>query len=478
VSARLGALTALVTIFALAAPGAAAGATQCSHAGSAYDSGGKAGGGAANDPLFSRQWGLTQIKAPGAWSRGARGGGVKIAIVDSGVDLTHPDLRAKILPGTDLVRKVASTGPGDPGLTGPGCPGAQDENGHGTHVAGIAAAITGNGIGVAGTAPRAKILPVRVLDANGGGESSAVNAGIRWAADHGAKVINLSLGGDVPLVSNVPGSDPETEKAVAYAFGKGAVVVAAAGNESIPLCDYPAAAKDAVCVAATDRNGLPSFYSNFPASPGGTVAVRAPGGTGDLFCESDQDIWSTMWPSSQDECPGGIRGYETLAGTSMATPFVSGVAALLAGRGLSAGQILQCLKTRSSNNGGYDPIEGYGLVNADAAVAGCTSGTTPSFGKHVKVSVERPGRQKLAESGRLKVTVTGDRAATVKLVATVLRGKHSTTGARKTVTLKKAGTRHTTLTLSKQAREDYAKSSKSRVRVSYTAGNEHGVASN
>jgi subtilisin family serine protease len=347
----------------LAAPQAAS-AANCGVPVSGYDRGGAPRSGAPNDPLFPRQWGLQQIKAPAAWARGARGKNVTIAIVDSGVDLGHPDLKAKLLSGKDLVRNID-------GLTGPGCPGPQDENGHGTHVAGIAAAITGNGRGVAGTAPAATILPVRVLDRNGAGEDQGVNGGIRWAADHRAKVINLSLSGDIPIADNLA-DNSATQKAVNYAFSKGAVVVAAAGNESIPLCGYPAAARNAVCVAATDRGRMPSAYSNFPAQPGGSIPVRAPGGAGDvLFCESDKDIWSTMWPKSADDCGGKFRGYDTLAGTSMATPFVSGVAALLAGKGLGPGRILQCLKSTSSNHGFYDPVNGYGIVNADAAVAGC-----------------------------------------------------------------------------------------------------------
>jgi serine protease len=352
-----------------AAPQAAS-AASCGVPASGYDRGGPPRSGAPNDPLFPHQWGLQQIKAPAAWARGARGKDVTIAIVDSGVDLGHPDLKAKLLSGKDLVRKVDGL-TGLDGLTGPGCPGPQDENGHGTHVAGIAAAITGNGRGVAGTAPAARILPVRVLDKNGAGEDQGVNAGIRWAADHRAKVINLSLSGDIPIADNLA-DNSATQKAVSYAFSKGAVVVAAAGNESVPLCSYPAAARNAVCVAATDRSGMPSAYSNFPAQPGGSVPVRAPGGARDLlFCESDNDIWSTIWPRSDDDCGGKFRGYDTLAGTSMATPFVSGVAALLAGRGLGPGRILQCLKGTSSNHGSYDPVNGYGIVNADAAVAGC-----------------------------------------------------------------------------------------------------------
>jgi serine protease len=488
------ALAGAISIFALAAPSAAS-AAPCPK--QSYDTGGSpTSGQPVNDPLFPQQWGLTQIKAPAAWARGDKGAGVTIAIVDTGVDFGHPDLAGKLLAGIDLVKFVAPSGIGDPGITGPGCDGAQDENGHGTHVSGIAAADTNNGIGVAGTAPDAKILPVRVLDANGSGENDVVNQGIRWAADHGAKVINLSLGGNTALDRSA-GDTQGTQDAVAYAYSKGAVVVAAAGNDSFPACDFPAAAKDTVCVGATDENGAPAAYSNFPSDSNGVVGVRAPGGQGHvIFCEDPADIFSTIWPGSSDDCKGsgtagGSAGYDTLAGTSQATPFVSGVAALLSAKGLSAGQILECLRTKSSNRGSYDPAFGYGIVDADAATKEC-GGSTPVFNggnggtngtggsgakQHVHVTVKRTTRKRLIKTGKLKVTVRSDRKANVKLRALVIRGKKSSTGARRTVKLKKAGTRKLVLKLSKKARHKLAKSKKTAVQVSFKAGKESGLAS-
>jgi thermitase len=352
----------LVLVAALASPGAteAARRSGCTVQTSTYDSGGAPGTGAANDPLFARQWGLDQVHAPAAWARGAKGAGVTIAVVDTGVDLKHPDLAAHLVSGTDLQAGKTDCPPGP-----------QDENGHGTHVAGIAAAVTNNGIGVAGTAPDARIMPVRVLDADGAGDSDVVIKGIRYAADHGAKVINLSLG-EIDVVGQVQALNQDVEDAVNYAWSRGALVVAAAGNETFPLCSYPSAAQRAVCVGATDRRGLPSYYSNFPINPHGTgsIGVRAPGGVGSVFCEDDEDIWSTMWPGSDFDSCGSIRGYETLAGTSMATPFVSGVVALLFGQGLTNQQVVDRLRTTSSNHGGYDAIYGYGIVDAGAATAG------------------------------------------------------------------------------------------------------------
>ena len=292
----LGATTLLTVAFALTAP--TAGAATCTHDASAYSNGGAPGSGPVNDPLFARQWGLTQVKAPAAWARNARGAGATIAVIDTGVDLAHPDLQANLVPGDDFV-----DGGGE-------CPGAQDENGHGTHVAGIAAAVTGTGTGIAGTAPDAKVMPLRVLDAEGSGVDQAIIAAIRHAADNGADVINLSLGG-LPVVGQVPDLNAEMEQAVEYAWSKGSVIVAAAGNESFPLCGYPAAARYALCVGATDRMGLPSAYSNFPNDPDGTVGVRAPGGVGSPFCEADGDVWSTIWPGSASDCQARTRSSAT-----------------------------------------------------------------------------------------------------------------------------------------------------------------------
>jgi subtilisin family serine protease len=325
---------------------------------------------APNDPLYSKQWGPQQVRAEQAWAR-SRGTGVVIAIVDSGVDLDHPDLGTKMLTGkTFLDCGKAGCGNGD-WQSGP-----KDRrklaSPHGTHVAGIAAAVTGNGKGIAGVAPDAKLLPVKVLDEDGGSFED-IALGIRYAADRGAKVINLSLGA-LPGVQALTftGVITDVTEAIAYANGKGAVVVAAAGNEAAPLCDTPGFDPGALCVAATDRREAHSFYSNFGVNPE-LLAVSAPGGSGLPLC--GEDIVSTVPAGAGATYCGYPRSkdYDEYAGTSMATPHVAGVAALLVAQGRSRDATLSAITSTARNpgtnvRGVYDPVFGYGIVDAAAAV--------------------------------------------------------------------------------------------------------------
>jgi subtilisin family serine protease len=324
-----------------------------------------------SDPYRSKQWGLDKIQAEQAWAT-ADGTGALIAVVDTGVDLDHPDLSSKIVSYSDADFSEPN-GTCTGGKKNRTCTqdGAQDKNGHGTHVAGIAAAITNNGTGVAGTAPGAKILPVRVLDADGSGSTDEVAAGIRYAADKGADVINLSLGflsGVGEVVSLVGALDP-VHNAIDYAWSKGAVVVIAAGNDGFALCAEPSAHPKAMCVGATDVRDVRSFYSNSDTTMTKQFVV-APGGDA-LTCSGD--IFSTYLRSESVSSCSPERGYEALAGTSMATPHVAGVAGLLAGKGLGNQAIVDCVLRTSDDLGvpGRDPVYGYGRVNANRAVTGC-----------------------------------------------------------------------------------------------------------
>jgi subtilisin family serine protease len=339
---------------------------------------------ASNDVYFDRQWHHAIIQTEQAWAT-ATGTGALVAVVDTGVDLQHPDLATNLVsnPDADFIEPDGTcTGGKKNGRT---CvqDGAQDKNGHGTHVAGLVGAIANNGIGVAGVAPTAKILPVRVLDEAGSGTVDQIADGIRYAADKGADVINLSLGfltGQDQAVRLLGLMEP-VEAAVEYAWGKGAVIVVAAGNDSGPICAEPSGLPNVVCVGATDQFDLRSYYSNgdatltkdFLVAPGGwsheafSLGENSPTGA---LCQGG--MFST-WLRSLDVWCSPAAGYDAISGTSMAAPVVSGVAALLAGKGLSNTAIVECLKTTTDDLGvpGRDPIYGYGRVNASTAVTGC-----------------------------------------------------------------------------------------------------------
>ncbi|MFI9553630.1 S8 family peptidase [Nonomuraea endophytica] len=286
------------------------------------------------DPLEPQQWGLPAIKLPQAWTQ-EQGDGVVIAIVDTGVDTDHPDLKDKIVDGYDFV-----DGDQDP----------KDSNGHGTHVAGIAAAVTRNGIGISGAAPGAMIMPVRVLGTVGSGDRATIVKGIVWAADNGAKVINLSLGETGLLSRLLKGGT--LNPAILHAYSRGAVVVAAAGNEGTVKQPYKAATQVLV-VGASDQQGKPADFSNFGAED----AVTAPG----------VRIMSTLPTYPTPETLRNTSGYGLLDGTSMAAPYVAGLAALLIGQGKTPDQTMRAIR-QTAQNPTKDLRLGLGVVDARAAL--------------------------------------------------------------------------------------------------------------
>lgn len=280
-----------------------------------------------DDPNWFYQYGPPAVRADYAWNVTTGSSGVIIAIVDTGINRSHPEFSGRLIQGYDFVQ-------------GDSIP--EDENGHGTHVAGIAAATGNNARGVAGVDWHAKIMAVRVLDKNGSGTLANTAAGIIWAADHGADVINLSLSGP-----SFP-SPTILEDATYYAYKKGAVVVAAAGNYNSTPVTYPARYPWVIAVGMTDVSNTRRSESNY----GSELDLMAPG----------YGILSTM--------PGGY-GYKS--GTSMSTPFVSGAAALLLTdtKFDSTLKIYEALTQTALDLGtvGRDDYYGYGLLQLDSALA-------------------------------------------------------------------------------------------------------------
>jgi thermitase len=274
-----------------------------------------------NDPMLGNQWGLISTRFRGAWSD-ANGGTAKVAIVDSGVNSKHPDI-GRIIAQRDFVEGDSV---------------ADDDNGHGTHVTGIAGALTDNGKGVAGGCFECELLIAKVMGPIGFTTDSRIVEGINWSVNQGAEVVNLSLGGS--------GDSSVLRTAVNRAYSQGAVMVAAAGNEGTNVPQYPAAYSKVIAVSATTTDGRLARFSN----RGDWVDLAAPG----------TDILSTSKSG----------GYHRMSGTSMSAPLVSGLAGLLASRGMSGDSIRQRMLASAKDLGpaGDDPRFGHGRIDADNAV--------------------------------------------------------------------------------------------------------------
>ncbi|MGV3616565.1 MAG: S8 family peptidase [Fimbriimonas sp.] len=306
---------------------------------------------APNDPRYGNQWALPKVGAATAWDLTLGSSGVKIAVVDSGVDYNHEDLRGKVILGRDYINDDA-----DP----------MDDHSHGTHVAGIAAGNTNNGIGIAGLGFNCQIIAVKVLDENNSGFSDGVAAGIQNAADLGAHIINLSLGSAF---------DSQIEHdAVLYARNKGALIVAAAGNDGTPNRGYPGAYEECLCVAATNSNDQRADFSTYGND---WVDVAAPG----------EGILSTV----------PHNGYVEYDGTSMASPLVAGLAGLMKAYSPSstAAEIRAAIENNTVNVGDFIA---KGRVNAPAAINALIRPIEmDAFAKSAKVYAEGG----FAQGGRL-----------------------------------------------------------------------------
>ena len=315
-----------------------------------------------NDPGYASQWGLPLVGAPAAWgvTHGSRA--VIVADIDTGVDFAHPDLAANLVVGYDAVKGIPVGVGDDTDNPDP------ESRAHGTQVASVIGATTNNAYGVAGTGWLTMVMPIKVDDASLGGliESGPVSAGIRWAADHGARVINLSLGG----VCN----DPAEEAAVQYAQSKGLVVVAAVGNDAQSCAvdanncanptEFPADDPGVIGVAAEGRSGVRAFYAN----AGPDAAITAPGGSA-IVTRPQDDILVAL--------PGG--GFTFAAGTSFASPMVAATAALLFARdpSLTGQQVHDRILATAQPPTGIDSGQpfganeyGAGQLNMAAALAG------------------------------------------------------------------------------------------------------------
>jgi serine protease len=297
-----------------------------------------------NDPLFEQQWNFHMVGAGRAWKR-SRGEGVIVAVLDTGIaaKTTSRGKRAKDFAKTEFV-------PGYDFINDDDDP--YDDHGHGTHVAGTIAESTHNKEGAAGLAPDATLMPVKVLSGEGYGTSESIAEAIRWATDNKAQVINMSLGSAYP--SEV------MRKAVLYARRKGVVVVCAAGNGFGAPVGYPAAFPGAIAVSSVGPSGDLAYYSSY----GEQVALAAPGGDRMADPENGGVLQNTVWPEEQG---GEGDGYYQFQGTSMASPHVAAVAALLIAQGVHDQSRVRDLLVRSAVARAPRVQFGAGVLSADRA---------------------------------------------------------------------------------------------------------------
>ncbi|MEG4579927.1 S8 family peptidase [Microcoleus sp. MON1_C5] len=283
-----------------------------------------------NDPMYTKQWNLRSINVESAWNE-TKGSGTTVAIIDTGITPVADLKETKFVPGYDFVNDRAE---------------AYDDNGHGTHVAGTVAQSTNNNYGVAGIAYEAALMPLKVLSGSGGGTVSDIAEAIKFAADNGADVINMSLGGG--------GESQLMEEAIDYAHSKGVVIIAAAGNSGDSSASYPARYPHVIGVSALGPDDEKATYSNFGAG----VDIAAPGGS-----EMGKILQSTIDPET------GAEVFEGYQGTSMASPHVAAVAALVKASGITEPDEIRSVLLQSSRNVTEDPLNHFGSGHLDAAAA-------------------------------------------------------------------------------------------------------------
>ena len=320
-----------------------------------------------NDPLYERQWNFPMIQAEQAWEI-ATGSGVKVAVVDSGVRRGDDLACATFVDDYNAITNQA----------GPGA--ANDEYGHGTHVAGTIAQCTNNGIGVTGLAPGVQLMPIRVLDASGSGLFANVAKGVDWARSHGAQVINLSLGKSCGALTWPSCADSLLNDAITAAVAADIVIVAAAGNFNQGTMMYPANHPDVIAVTAVDPNLTKAPY----AHQGVALDLAAPGGNTQIDLGGIKNGGGIL---QQSKDGSNWNAYVYKHGTSMAAAHVSGAAALLRSYvpGATRLQVQDALQNSAQDLGtqGPDTTFGHGLIQIAAALAqvqaaGATSTPTPT----------------------------------------------------------------------------------------------------